>query len=76
MLKMMIRKVVRIVSGFCNRIIGLNSIFIEMKNSIVKVLCSGNEFFVVLWLSLDLLRIILVKKVFSVKDILNSIVEL
>lgn len=55
---------------------GLNSMFIDMKNSIVKVLCSGSDFFVVCWLNLDLVSIIFVKNVLSVNDILNSIVVL
>lgn len=71
MLIMMMSMVVIISSGLCIRIDGLKSMFIEMKNSMEKVLCSGSDFLVVWWFSLDFDRIMLVKKVFSVKDILN-----
>lgn len=76
LLNMMMVIVVSICYGCCMRMLGLNSMLIEMKNSIVNVLCSGSELCVVLWFSFDLLSSILVKNVFSVNEMLNSIVEL
>lgn len=76
LLNMMMVVVVSICYGCLIRMVGLNSMLIEMKNSIVKVLCSGRELLVVLWLSLDLLSSMLVKNVLSVNEMLNSIVEL
>lgn len=72
----MIVSEVSIVNGLCSKIIGLNNILIEMKNSMVNVLCSGKVFCVVWWLSFDLFNIIFVKNVLRVKDMLNSFIVL
>ena len=71
----MTRKVARTVSGSCNRIIGLNSIPTETKNSTAKASRSGNEFSAASWLSSDSLRIIPAKKAPSAKDTPNSTAE-
>lgn len=63
-------------SGLLSNIFGLNSMLIEMKNSIENVLCSGSVLLVVCWLNFDLCIIILVKNVLSVNDMLNSFVVL
>lgn len=76
LLNRIIVSVVSIVSGCWIRINGLNNILMEIKNSIVNVLCNGSVLWVVWWFSLDLFSIILVKNVLSVKEILNSFIVL
>lgn len=76
LLKMIMVSVVNIVSGCWIKINGLNNMLMEIKNRMVKVLCSGNVLCVVWWFSFDLLSIILVKNVFSVKEMLNSFIVL
>lgn len=67
---------VSIVSGRRTRTNGLNNTLMEIKNSIVNVLCNGSALRVVWRSSLDLPSITLVKNVLSVKEILNSLIVL